>query len=84
VQYLRRSDKSSRWVYRRRVPVDVCEPFGRVWVEQSLGTADMQEAKRRAAILTVELEAAWDALRSTSRALTKGNTEHVKDSEQPE
>jgi hypothetical protein len=71
MDYLRQTPKSSRWHYRRRVPKDVQPGYGREWVEQSLGTADKREARRRATIITAKLEEAWDALRGQATPLQR-------------
>jgi integrase len=71
MDYLRQTPKSSRWNYRRRVPKDVQVSYGREWVEQSLGTADKREARRRATIITAKLEEAWDALRGQATPLQR-------------
>jgi hypothetical protein len=71
MEYLRQTPKSSRWHYRRRVPKDVQKGYGREWVEQSLGTADKREARRRATIITAKLEEAWDALRGQATPLQR-------------
>jgi len=72
MDYLKKpSAKTSIWRYRRRVPLDVQKAVGRAWVEQSLGTGDKREARKRAAIVTTTLEAQWDALRGSASELQR-------------
>jgi len=67
VEYIRKSAKSANLQYRRRVPLDLQKQLGgKEWVEQSLGTPDPREAKKRAAMLTAQLEQQWDSLRGGS------------------
>src|SRR3954467_8362348 len=57
--------------FRRRVPADLVERFGRREVTQSLGTRDPAEAKQRYAEVLADYEARWARLRNGSRALTE-------------
>jgi integrase len=64
---------SSNWHYVRKVPKDLQDhPHyqGRAFAaRESLGTPDLAEANRRAAVKTAELEQLWDHLRA-ARSLT--------------
>jgi uncharacterized protein DUF6538 len=51
------------WWLRKRVPLNVCEAFGRKVVEESLRTRDVKEARRRRDARLKQLEAEWEALR---------------------
>ncbi len=71
MDYLRKTTKSANWTYRRRVPQDIQEAFGKAWVEQSLGTPDRREARKRAAIMTAKLEETWDTMRGKGSDLQR-------------
>ncbi len=71
MDYLRKTTKSVNWYYRRRVPQDVQQDFGKVWVEESLGTSDKREAKKRAVILSARLEETWDTMRGQGSPLQR-------------
>ena len=71
VEYVRKIAKSANLQYRRRVPLDVQQAVGKRWVERSLNTADPREAKKRAAIITAELDRTWDTLRGAATPLQR-------------
>tara|TARA_A100001391_G_scaffold199547_1_gene182687 strand:+ start:172 stop:1464 length:1293 start_codon:yes stop_codon:yes gene_type:complete len=60
------------WWLRKRVPKDVVEDYGKAWVEESLRTADVVEARRRRDVRLSMLEEHWEALRR------HGNTETLQ------
>jgi integrase len=70
-EFIRKSPKTANFQYRRRVPLDVQEAFGKKWIERSLNTADPREAKKRAAIITAELDQQWDMLRGSATPLQR-------------
>lgn len=51
------------WWLRKRVPLDICEAYGREVVEESLRTRDVKEARRRRDARLKQLEDEWQALR---------------------
>lgn len=55
--------RGSVWWLKKRVPQDVILDFGKRWVEESLRTSDLPEARRRRDRRVQELESIWDALR---------------------
>jgi integrase len=68
---IRKSPKTANFQYRRRVPLDVQKAFGKKWVERSLNTADAREAKKRAALITSELDHQWDVIRGSATPLQR-------------
>lgn len=48
---------------RKRVPLDVRDDVGLEWVEESLRTADVREARKRRDARLAELERQWDLIR---------------------
>ena len=51
------------WWLRKRVPLDVREAFGSDFVEETLRTRDVKEARRRRDARLKQLEEEWEALR---------------------
>lgn len=51
------------WYLRMRVPLDVREKAGREWIEESLRTRDVQEARRRRDTRKADLEREWELIR---------------------
>jgi|GEM_PF-2017894 len=58
--------RGTRWYYHRRVPAELVSLAGKSVVKQSLSTADRTEAKRRRAILDVETDAWFAAMRKSA------------------
>jgi integrase len=56
--------RGGRYYYRRRVPSDLVEKYGRKEHTQALGTADRREAEKLARRVAAELDAAFDRLRA--------------------
>jgi hypothetical protein len=50
------------WTYYRRVPTHMVPALGRVFIKQSLGTADITESRRLRNIKTVRVDALFAEL----------------------
>jgi len=68
--YLIRRD--GRYSYRRRIPEDLIEHYGRKFITKALGTADRREAERLARALSVEHDNEFDALRADQQQAARG------------
>ena len=50
--YLKRSKKTGRYSYRRRIPKDLVEVFGKREEKIALGTTNLNMARQRALVLS--------------------------------
>jgi len=56
--------RGARYYYRRRVPTDLVQLYGKTEVQKALGTSDRRQAERDARKVAVEFDAIFERLRS--------------------
>jgi integrase len=64
--------RGSRYYYRRRVPTDLIELYGKSEIQRALGTSDRREAERNARRVAVEFDSIFEGLRNPTQATQPG------------
>src|ERR1700751_1523367 len=65
------------YYYRRRVPLQLVAKFGKTFVQVSLHTSNLKEAKKRRTLCDVEWDAKFDAISSPVNG-SGGRTVHTQ------
>lgn len=67
--------RGNKWSWRKRVPLELVDAYGRAEVVISTGTSDLKEATKIANLKAVELDGKFDHLR---RKLKHGYAADIK------
>jgi hypothetical protein len=72
------------YYYRRRVPLHLVKEIGKKFIQQSLNTTNLAEAKKRRALRELEWDARFDALKKGAAPAPKSAKPTVNSTELPE